>query len=195
MLAKGHHFPNVTLVAVLDADNGLFSPDFRGQESMIQLLFQVAGRAGRAEKPGQVVVQTRHATHASLQALVDSNYHDIAELLFKERKVAAMPPFSHLAVIRAEAPDMRLPLQFLGQAQRLCMDLINRGSMSSLVLHQPLPAPMEKRAGKYRAQMLLQSHSRAELQSLLTIASPEIESLKAARTTRWSIDVDPIDLI
>jgi len=195
MLAKGHHFPKVTLVAVLDADNGLFSPDFRGQELMVQLLFQVAGRAGRAENPGQVVVQTRHSTHASLQALVDNNYHEITDLLVKERLAAAMPPFSFLAIIRADGPNFELPIQFLNQVHSLCTKVKQQSSSDTLMLHQPIPSPMEKRAGKYRAQLLLQAQSRTELQWLLTIACPKIESLKGARKIRWSVDVDPIDLI
>jgi len=195
MLAKGHHFPKVTLVAVLDADTGLFSPDFRGQEIMIQLLFQVAGRAGRADRPGQVVVQTRHATHASLQALVENDYHDIAACIVRERQVAGMPPFCYLAIIRAEAPDIRLPLQFLKQVHDLCNKAIQHSSSTAIEIHQPLPAPMEKRAGRFRAQLLLQARSRTRLQQLLTVICAEIESLKSARKIRWSVDVDPIDLI
>ena len=195
MLAKGHHFPRVTLVAVLDADTGLFSPDFRGQELMVQLLFQVAGRAGRADKPGQVVVQTRHATHTSLQALAENDYHQVAELLLRERKAAHMPPFSHLALIRAEAAELKLPLQLLQQIHQLCEKVQRELSLPGILLHHPLPSPMEKRAGRYRAQFLLQAKSRGALQALMALVCPQIETIKSARKARWSIDVDPLDLI
>ncbi|MBT8148084.1 MAG: primosomal protein N' [Gammaproteobacteria bacterium] len=194
MLAKGHHFPQVTLVAVLDADSGLFSPDFRGQEHMIQLLFQVAGRAGRAENPGQVVVQTRHITHGSLQALVNNNYHQIADQLLEERQQSQMPPFSHLALLRAESPQASQAMTLLEAIYGLCSRLVAELRLAAVEVHRPLPAPMERRAGRFRAQLLLKASSRGALQQLLTAACPQIETMKSARTTRWSIDVDPADL-
>jgi primosomal protein N' (replication factor Y) len=194
MLAKGHHFPQVTLVAVLDADSGLFSADFRGQEHMIQLLFQVAGRAGRAEHPGQVVVQTRHATHASLQALLQNDYHQIAERLLAERQQSLMPPFSYLALFRADSANAAQAMGLLDSAYALCARLVNQLQPGSVEVHRPLPAPMERRAGKFRAQLLLKANSRSALQQLLSIACPQIEAMKSARRTRWSVDVDPIDL-
>jgi len=194
MLAKGHHFPQVTLVAVLDADSGLFSADFRGQEHMIQLLFQVAGRAGRAENPGQVVVQTRHISHASLQALVKNDYHQIAEQLLEERHQSQMPPFSHLALFRAESAQASQAMALLDAICTLCSSLVKQSGLPTVEVHRPLPAPMERRAGKFRAQLLLKAGSRHALQQLLSIVGPQIEVMKQARRTRWSIDVDPVDL-
>ncbi len=199
MLAKGHHFPGVTLVVVLDADGGLFSADFRGQEHMAQLLVQVAGRAGRAEAPGEVVIQTRHSTHETLQTLINHGYPQFAQTLLQERHAAGMPPFSHLALIRAEAGNNQNPERFLNKARRLCASFIqqhrlNAGSGAQLSLLGPLPAPMEKRAGKFRAQLLLQAQHRSSLQFLLSKLCPELEAMKESRLVRWSIDVDPMDM-
>jgi len=194
MLAKGHHFPGVTLVAVLDADSGLFSADFRGQEHMVQLLFQVAGRAGRAEHPGQVVVQTRHPTHASLQALVAHDYHEIADLLLQERRESNMPPYCHLALFRAESPDHRHALALLAAIRQVCQEVLTQLRLVGIELHHPVPAPMERRAGRYRAQLLVKAGGRSPMQRLLGAACQRIEGLKAARQARWSVDVDPVDL-
>ena len=194
MLAKGHHFPQVTLVAVLDADSGLFSADFRGQEHMIQLLFQVAGRAGRAENPGQVVVQTRHITHASLQSLVENDYHQIADHLLEERQHSQMPPFSHLALLRAESTHAGQAMTLLDAIYDLCRRLVSELRLAGVEVHRPLPAPMERKAGKFRTQLLLKASSRSALQQLLATVCPQIETMKSARATRWSVDVDPVDL-
>ena len=160
MLAKGHHFPKVTLVAVLDADNGLFSADFRGQEHMMQLLFQVAGRAGRAEEPGMVAVQTRHASHTALQGLLANDYAEVARLLLAEREAVAMPPYSHLALFRAESQNLSRSLELLEQIRALCLETLSHLPSNSVDIHRPLPAPMEKRAGKFRTQMMLKATSR-----------------------------------
>ena len=195
MLAKGHHFPCVTLVAVLDADAGLFSADFRGQEHTAQLLMQVAGRAGRAGQAGEVVIQTRHANHSTLQALVQQGYGSFARTILAERQAASMPPFSHLALIRAEATDFRSPEQFLALVRQCAERLPGAAERTAVTLMGPLPAPMEKRAGKFRAQLLLQSEQRPALQNLLSHLCPALESMKESRSVRWSVDVDPQDMI
>jgi primosomal protein N' (replication factor Y) (superfamily II helicase) len=195
MLAKGHHFPCVTLVAVLDADAGLFSADFRGQEHTAQLLMQVAGRAGRAGQPGEVVIQTRHANHNTLQALTLLGYGSFARTILAERQAAAMPPFSHLALLRAEATDFRNPELFLASVRQCAETLLARSESRLVTLMGPLPAPMEKRAGKFRAQLLLQSEQRPALQHLLGQLCPELETMKESRSVRWSVDVDPQDMI
>ncbi len=195
MLAKGHHFPCVTLVAVLDADAGLFSADFRGQEHTAQLLMQVAGRAGRAGQPGEVVIQTRHANHSTLQALVQSGYGSFARTILAERHAAGMPPFSHLALIRAEATDFRSPEQFLALVRQCAENLSGTAERTAVTLMGPLPAPMEKRAGKFRAQLLLQSTQRSVLQNLLSQLCPALEGMKESRSVRWSVDIDPQDMI
>ena len=195
MLAKGHHFPRVTLVAVLDADAGLFSADFRGQEHTAQLLMQVAGRSGREGQSGEVLIQTRHATHNTLQALVHHGYGTFARTILMERQAAHMPPFAHLALIRAEATDFSTPEQFLNKVRQCASQLLGPEGDAAVMLMGPLPAPMEKRAGKFRAQLLLQSTQRSSLQQLLSQLCPELESLKESRGVRWSIDVDPQDMI
>ncbi|HEX4301080.1 MAG TPA: primosomal protein N' [Gammaproteobacteria bacterium] len=190
MLAKGHDFPNVTLVGVLDADQGLFSADFRASERMAQLIIQVAGRAGRAEKPGEVLIQTHQPDHPLLQHLVREGYGSFAEAALAERRLAGLPPYAALALLRAEAPAATAPTAFLEAAR----DKLAQRRASGVALLGPAPAPMERRAGRYRANLLLQASQRAPLQNLLAATLPELDQLKQARKVRWSIDVDPVNL-
>ena len=194
MLAKGHHFPNITLVVVLDADAGLFSADFRGQEHMAQTIIQVAGRAGRAERAGEVYIQSRHAGHAVLQSLVRGSYAEFAQLLLMERQSAAMPPFQHLALLRAEAKELQPALAFLNRVGAYAGTLCAKQNLA-IDRVGPVPAPMEKRAGRYRVQLQLKSPSRGMLQEFLSHLCVQIESMKQPAGLRWSIDVDPQDLI
>ena len=189
MLAKGHHFPNVTLVGMLDADHGLFSADFRASERMGQLLLQVAGRAGRAEQPGEVLIQTRQPDNPLLQPLLRHDYHGFAQTLLAERAEAQLPPFTRLALLRAECPDPQAALAFLQEARAQAARLAPR-----LQLFGPLPAPMQRRAGRFRAQLLFQHNQRGELQQGLARLMPELEGMKSARRVRWSIDVDPMEM-
>ncbi len=192
MLAKGHHFPNVTLVAILDADAGLFSTDFRGPERMGQLLIQVAGRAGRANKPGRVYIQTRFPEHPMLNTLVYRGYHPFAQDLLAERQQLRLPPYAYLALIRAEHPDREQVERFLQDThqntRQLILDLAKPVSLLG-----PFPAPLQKRAGRYRYQLLLQAERRQYLQQLLAILCPQLEKAKMGKL-RWSIDVDPQDM-
>lgn len=194
MLAKGHHFPRVTLVAILDADSGLFSADFRASERMAQLIMQVAGRAGRAEEPGRVIIQTHLADHPLLVQLTEQGYFAFAEQALSERRAAGLPPFSHLALLRAEAHKPGQAEDFLEQACSEAEHLLGLLNLSSIELLGPVPAPMERRAGRYRAQLLLQANARAPLHRLLSAWLPIVEQLPGARMVRWSLDVDPIDL-
>ena len=191
MLAKGHDFPNVTLVGVLDADQGLFSTDFRASERMAQLITQVAGRAGRADKPGEVLIQTHQPDHPLMQHLVREGYGSFAAAALAERRAAGLPPYAAFALLRAEAPAPAAPTDFLEAARGLLTGHLGR---SGLELLGPAPAPMERRAGRYRAHLLLQASQRAPLQKLLAEAVPELADLKQARKVRWSIDVDPVSL-
>ena len=190
MLAKGHHFPNLTLVGLLDADYGLFSADFRAAERLGQLILQVAGRAGRAARPGEVLIQTHHPESPLLQSLLTHDYERFAAALLAERQAANLPPFSHLALLRAEAVDPQAPLRFLEEAQAQAANL----KIAGVELYGPFPAPMERRAGRSRAQLLLQSGSRSSLQQLLTPWLQRLETLKSGRKVRWSIDVDPLEM-
>ncbi|GAA6172542.1 primosomal protein N' [Colwellia sp. KU-HH00111] len=186
MLAKGHHFPDVTLVAVLDGDGALFSFDFRASEQMAQLMIQVAGRAGRASKPGQVLVQTSYPEHPLLQDLVHNGYQHFAKQALVERKQAMLPPFSFQALIRAEANYPSYPEKFLRQLTEL--DLIN------CQFAGPVPAAMEKKAGKYRYHLILQAKSRKELHVTILQLLAAITDNEWQSKVRWSLDIDPIDL-
>lgn len=190
MLAKGHHFPNVTLVAILDADAGLFSTDFRGIERMGQLLLQVAGRAGRAEKNGYVIVQSLHVDHPWLQTLTHSGYHAMAELILKDRLKQQLPPFRHLALLRAESKRPEIALEFLRTALSLAQKI--QPSSSELNYLGPLPAMMEKRGDRFRYQLHINSNQRKLLQFLLSKLALELEALN--HRVRWSIDVDAQDM-
>lgn len=188
MLAKGHDFEGLTLVAVIDADQALYSSDFRAIERMGQQLTQVAGRAGRSATPGEVVVQTHQPDHPQLQRWLRDGYAGLSRELLEERRLTSFPPFAHLALVRADALDASAALDFLQKAAS--MITIGR-SIDKL---GPVPAPMERRANRVRAQLLLRSPSRPELQRLLAELVPQLGTLPGARRVRWSVDVDPIDL-
>lgn len=196
MLAKGHHFPNVTLVGMLNADHGLYSSDFRASERMGQLILQVAGRAGREEKEGEVLIQTHHADHPLFQPLLNHDYPGFAKTLMEERRQTELPPFTHLALLRAEAVDQQSPMIFLEQA-RLLLEQVNQNDVTlcGVILLGPFPALMERRAGRYRAQLLIQANNRKQLQSLFASSITHIENHKDAKKVRWSIDIDPMDLM
>ena len=190
MLAKGHHFPNVTLVAILDADGGLFGIDFRASERMAQLLLQVAGRAGRGDRAGRVLLQTHHPDHPLLRVLVLQGYRKFCEEALEERRGARLPPFASLALVRAEALQRDAPLSFLRDAGA-CVSERPHPGVSVL---GPVPSPMERRAGRYRAQLLVDAASRAALQRFLPGWIAEVEALPSARKVRWSVDVDPQEM-
>ncbi|BAO42994.1 primosomal protein N' [Thiolapillus brandeum] len=190
MLAKGHHFPNLTLVVMVDVDSGLFSADFRSAERMAQLIVQVAGRAGRAELPGRVLLQTRFPDHPLLRSLVEEDYNAFARRALKEREMAGLPPCSSQALIRASARSLEIAEGFLEQAA----ELAGRSADGRVAVWGPVPAPMRKRAGRHRAQLLLQTGQRPELQRLLDLLVPALSSLPDAGRVRWSVDVDPVDL-
>lgn len=189
MLAKGHHFPQVTLVAVLDADAGLFSSDFRGQEFMGQLLIQVAGRSGRGKDAGEVLIQTHNSTHPTLRSLINDGYKKFSRTLLEQRNMANLPPYSYQALIRAEASNASLPMSFLQNVKATSKQKLTNSAFTL----GPFPAPMEKRAGRFRFQLLFQSSNRAELHALLNHLIPVYESLPQSRKVRWSIDIDPLD--
>lgn len=194
MLAKGHHFPDVTLVAILDADGGLFSVDFRGPERMAQLIVQVAGRAGRAEKPGQVLIQTHMAEHQMLIDLTTHGYSYFAQHELAGRSAAQMPPYSCMALLRAESNSTAQTHQFLDEAYALAEELSHATPIAGVELLGPVPSPMERRAGRYRAQLLVQAAQRSTLHQLLHLWLPALEQSPLARRVRWSIDVDPLDM-
>lgn len=190
MLAKGHHFPDVTLVAILDVDSGLFSVDFHAGEKLAQMIVQVAGRAGRAEKRGRVLLQTRQPQHPLLTTLINKGYQSYAEIALQERQQARLPPYSYQALLRVHASNAQAPQLFLKVVSELFLQF-NQGKTQVL---GPVSAPMARRAGQFRFQLLLQSPNRKELHELLNNVLPQITLLKQAQKVRWSLDVDPVDL-
>jgi primosomal protein N' (replication factor Y) len=188
MVTKGHHFPNVTLVIVLNADQGLFSTDFRAPERLAQTIVQVAGRAGRGNKPGEVLIQTEFPEHPLLLNLLKEGYDGFARVALDERAQAAWPPFSRLAALRDSAETAEAALGFLTDARALMQP------PRSVQIRGPVPAAMAKRAGRYHAQLLLESTDRTALHRFLDTWLPEVEQLKSARRVRWALDVDPIEL-
>ncbi|KGJ91114.1 primosomal protein N' [Colwellia psychrerythraea] len=186
MLAKGHHFPDVTLVAVLDVDGALFSFDFRASEQMAQLLIQVAGRAGRASKPGKVLVQSNYVDHPLLQDLVHNGYHHFAHQALTERKQALLPPFTFQALLRADSNYPSYPEKFL---RALTLRRIEGCEFAG-----PVPAAMEKKAGKFRFHLIIQAKSRKDLHRAILQLLIQIPNNEWQGKVRWSLDVDPIDL-
>ncbi len=191
MLAKGHHFPEVTLVGILDVDQGLFGADFRAAERMAQLIEQVAGRAGRAERTGRVLIQTRYPDHPLMQRLVREGYGAFARECLAERQQVSLPPYSHQALLRAEAPAAQAPTDFLEQALAAGRAL----APAEVEFWGPVPAPMERRGGRIRAHLLVQALQRRQLQQLLSAWVPALAALPGARRVRWSIDVDPQEML
>jgi primosomal protein N' (replication factor Y) len=189
MVTKGHDFPNVTLVVVLNADQGLFSTDFRAPERLAQTIVQVAGRAGRGSRAGEVLIQTEFPDHPLLTHLLAQGYDGFARAALEERAQAAWPPFSRLAALRDSARTAEAALAFLAQARALARHL-----PSGVRLLGPVPAAMHRRAGRYHAQLLIESRERRALHEFLDEWLPEVEQLKSARAVRWSLDVDPIEL-
>lgn len=196
MLAKGHHFPDVTLVALIDVDGALFCNDYRASERLAQLFTQVAGRAGRAEKKGQVVLQTHHPEHSLLQDLINNGYLEFSRSALQERALAQLPPCSFQALLRCESDNATLAENFLSLCKQILAQITASNKNSEqLLLLGPIPASMERRAGKYRFQLLLQSQQRALITKALQQAQVKFDTLPEGRKVRWSIDVDPIDFV
>lgn len=194
MVAKGHDFPGLTLVVVLNADQGLFSTDFRAAERLAQTIVQVAGRAGRAERAGEVLIQTEYPEHPLLCGLLTGGYDAFASAALEERRHAAWPPFARLAALRASATRAEAGLAFLDAARRVAESLgAARGSSAVRVLG-PAPAAMARRADRHHAQLLLESVDRGALHRLLAEWLPRIEALPEARGVRFALDVDPLEL-
>jgi primosomal protein N' (replication factor Y) len=188
MLTKGHDFPRVTLVGVLNADQGLFGTDPRSHERLAQTILQVAGRAGRADRPGEVVVQTHYPDHPLLKCLLEGDYTAFATLALAERREADWPPFAHLAVWHAEATRRDAAMAFLEQVRRAAT------ASKSVAVLGPAPLPMERQGGRYRAQLLFRSAERAPLHRLVERTLLAVRNSPTARRARWSIDIDPLEV-
>ncbi|VEB34358.1 Primosomal protein N' (replication factor Y) [Legionella cherrii] len=187
MLAKGHHFPRLSLVVILDADAGFYNQDFRALEHLGQLLMQVSGRAGRADQDGQVLIQTHLPNHPLLNLLIQHGYDAFADALLTTRQQAQLPPFHYLAMIRAQGKVAGSVLKFLHAAKEQILE-------HSITVMGPAPAPMPRKANQYRMQLLLKSSSRKKLKNVLTQLREWLMGNKLSNGVRWNVDVDPMDL-
>ncbi|MGI9272410.1 MAG: primosomal protein N' [Woeseiaceae bacterium] len=190
MLSKGHHFPKLTLVGIVNADQGLFGTDFRSAERLAQSIVQVAGRAGRESRQGEVLIQTAFPEHPFWRLLIDGGYPQVANESLAEREESRWPPFTRLALLRSAAHQQADAQAFLQRAA----DLIAPQQSEYMRVLGPVNAPMVRKAGRYRAQLLIQSSDRKTLHEILASLRPALEAEPSARKVRWSIDVDPIEL-
>lgn len=191
MLSKGHDFAGVTLVCVLAADHGLYSLDFRGSERLFQQLSQVSGRAGRRETRGAVLVQTAHPEDPAFVRLREHNFAGFAKAALVERKTAGYPPYVRFALMRAESTQSRAPIRFL---QSVALAAENLASRSAVEIMTPVPSPMERRAGRFRAQLLVRSKDERQFHRFLEDWVQGIETSRTAARVRWSLDVDPQEM-
>jgi primosomal protein N' (replication factor Y) (superfamily II helicase) len=189
MLAKGHHFPDLTLVGIIDADRGLYSADFRASERLAQIIMQVSGRAGRSVVVGEVILQTHFPNHPLIKSLTCHDYSKIVQIIMKEREQTELPPFSYQVLLRSEANQQKHACQFLADANNTLTETKN------IEVFGPYPAPIAKRAGRYRMQLLLQSKNRNHLRRQLNDWVPSLERLQSGHKVRWSVEVDPQDLL
>jgi primosomal protein N' (replication factor Y) len=194
MLTKGHHFPDVTLVVILDADQGLFACDFRATERLAQTITQVAGRAGRAARPGEVMIQTSFPEHPLLTRLIVEGYEGFAATALEERRAASWPPYSRLALLRAEAKDSVGLDSFLRAAAARGRSAAGGTTSGAVAILGPASALIARRADHFRAHLLIEAPTRAPLQRFLTLWLPLLESLPGPPGLRWSIDVDPMEV-
>lgn len=191
LITKGHDFPNVGMVGILETDQGLYSTDFRATETLFQQALQVAGRAGRRDEVGRVYIQTRFPDHPFFGFIQQHDFDGFAMQLLSERKSVGFPPYGYFALLRAESSHQAKALQFLRRAKADC------GHQEDVTVMDAVPAPMERRAGRYRAQLLFMSPQRSSLNRVLSTWLHHIntnkEAKKFAATVRWSLDIDPLD--
>lgn len=189
MLAKGHDFPKLTLVGALGADAALFAADWRAPERLFAQLMQVAGRAGRAELPGEVLIQTQYPDHPLYAALVRHDYPSFADAQLKEREQAGFPPYTFQAMLRAEAPLMSDAIAYLATARAWP----EAASHAEVMLYDPVPMRLARRANFERGQLLVESPSRRALQYFLTGWREHLGAIKAPSRLRWHLEVDPLE--
>ena len=193
MISKGHHFPGISLVVVQDADQALFSADFRATEKLAQQLVQVAGRCGRGTQRGRILVQTHQPEHPLLQQLTGQGYAAVAADLLTQRQAMLLPPWQHQAVLRVDAPSMDLIMPFMRRATALAGKLAAVQRRQVQVLG-PIPALLERKAGRYRYQLWLQSQQRSLLHGCLTQLITQLDQIRTPRALRWRPDVDPLEM-
>ena len=188
MLAKGHDFPNLTLVGVVGADAALFAADFRAPERLFAQLMQVGGRSGRAALPGEVLIQTEYSDHPLYRALTDHDYAAFARTQLAERETAGFPPFAFQALLRAEAQELAQALEFLQAA------VASAPSFAEILIYDPVPMRLARLKNRERAQLLVESKSRPALHAFLDAWQESLYALKMPRELRWHLDIDPQEL-
>jgi primosomal protein N' (replication factor Y) len=189
MLSKGHHFPKVTLVVVVDADALLLSPDYRGEERLLQLVTQVAGRAGRAERSGHVIIQTRQPQHPLIESVLVSPFDELAEKLLSDRTLRGLPPIGAIGLIRCDCNNLESGFKFLETLSKQLPDTRSTGAK----MIGPITAPMARRAGRYRVQLIVVALDRPMLGRILRQITALAAGLRKPRQLDWFIDIDPID--
>jgi primosomal protein N' (replication factor Y) len=190
MLAKGHDFPNLTLVGVVGADAALFAADFRAPERLFAQLMQVGGRSGRAALPGEVLIQTEHPGHPLYRALANHDFAAFADAQLAERQAAGFPPFSFQALLRAEAAELAQALAFLAAGRDAALALAG----AAIAVYDPVPMRLMRLKNLERAQMLVESANRPALQAFLAAWNEALAALRAPQGLRWHLDVDPLEL-
>jgi primosomal protein N' (replication factor Y) len=191
MIAKGHDYPSITLSVILDADQALFSASYRASERLVQTVIQVSGRAGRGDREGEALLQTRFADHPLMQSLVAKNYRALADDILLERKMLAFPPYARVVMFRSDAIELKLAMKQLDTFKTI---VLSTGRISEISCIGPLPALMTRRIGRYRAQLCLLSVDYQALRSVLQEAMPAIQKTSGSAKVKWSIDVDAYDL-
>ncbi|MDH3376558.1 MAG: primosomal protein N' [Gammaproteobacteria bacterium] len=194
MLAKGHDFPGVTLVGIVNADQGLYSLDFRATEILFQQAMQVAGRAGRGAQAGEVLIQTMYPLNPCYQYIARHDFDKFADQALRERLEANYPPYAHFALLRSESSTSGVALDFLAAAKQCGERLLRERRITEVILMDPVPSPMEKRAGRYRAQLLVNAEQRQARTRFLNEWITALEQSKRVYRTRWSLDVDPYEM-
>ncbi|NVK36681.1 MAG: primosomal protein N', partial [Gammaproteobacteria bacterium] len=193
MLAKGHHFPKVTLVIMVNIDSGFFSADFRAMEKTAQLVLQVSGRAGREKDQGRAYLQTEFADHPLLHLLTEENYHALSLALLEERKQQHLPPYGFQALLRADSPNPKEAEQFLYRVRELFHWHLQNSQLSGITFLGPLPSPMELRAGRFRSQLWINCANRKMLHHFLEMVVNGVYEIKGFHKVRWGLDIDPTD--
>lgn len=195
MLSKGHDFPNVTLVCILNVDAGFYSMDFRATEHMVQQVLQVAGRAGRFEKPGIVYIQTLFPENEIFSNLRTHDYLRFAERELNQRKLARQPPYAHYALLRADSLKIGHEFRFLRAAHGDAMTILRRHSCSGIRVFDIVQSPIQKISNRHRAQLLVSGENPIALKRFLGLWSPKLEKVSKRGKLRWSLDVDPVDFM
>jgi primosomal protein N' (replication factor Y) len=191
MIAKGHDYPAITMSAILDADQALFSASYRASERLVQTAFQVSGRSGRGDQQGEAYIQTDFADHPLMQALTNQSYTDIATSITREREMLGFPPFARVVMFRADAQSLEQATEKLDEIKQCLTPAANRHNVKCI---GPIPALMTRRIGRYRSQLCLIGSDTRKLRGVLREAMPDIEAVKSTQSVKWVVDVDAFDL-